>query len=99
MAASACKQARAHASSGREASAFFAISSSCTENSRAFAWAPVGVLTGTIVDPDESMNEPWWAVGGFGLPLRCVFLSRCFGWPRAAADAMSCRFREPPGEP
>ena len=29
----------------------------------AVAWAPVGVLAGTIVDPHESMDEPWIAVG------------------------------------
>jgi len=29
----------------------------------AVAWAPVGVLIGTIVDPDESMDEPWVMVG------------------------------------
>lgn len=31
----------------------------------AVAWAPVGVLIGAIVDPDESMDEPWVAVGAF----------------------------------
>lgn len=31
----------------------------------AVAWAPVGVLIGAIVDPDESMDEPWVMVGTF----------------------------------
>ena len=29
----------------------------------AVAWAPVGVLIGAIVDPNESMDEPWLMVG------------------------------------
>ena len=29
----------------------------------AVAWAPIGVLIGAIVDPDESMDEPWVMVG------------------------------------
>jgi hypothetical protein len=29
----------------------------------AVVWAPVSVLIGTIVDPDESMDEPWVAMG------------------------------------
>ena len=31
----------------------------------AIAWAPVGVLIGTIIDPDGSMDEPWVLVGTF----------------------------------
>ncbi len=31
----------------------------------AVVWAPVGVLIGMIVDPDESMDEMWFAVGGY----------------------------------
>ncbi len=31
----------------------------------AVAWAPVGLLIGSIVDPDGSMDEPWVAVGTF----------------------------------
>lgn len=31
----------------------------------AVAWAPVGVLVGLIVDPDESMDEMWPAIGGY----------------------------------
>lgn len=29
----------------------------------ALAWAPVGLLTGMIVDPDGAMDEPWILVG------------------------------------
>lgn len=29
----------------------------------ALVWAPVGLLTGLIVDPDGSMDEPWILVG------------------------------------
>ncbi len=31
----------------------------------AVVWAPIGVLIGMIVDPDESMDEMWFAVGGY----------------------------------
>ena len=31
----------------------------------AVVWALVGVLVGLIVDPDESMDEMWVAVGGY----------------------------------
>ena len=31
----------------------------------AAAWAPVGVLAGLIVDPDESMDEMWVAIGAY----------------------------------
>ena len=31
----------------------------------AVIWAPIGVLTGLIVDPDGSMDEMWVAVGGY----------------------------------
>ena len=42
----------------------------------AVAWAPVGVLIGAIVDPNESTDEPWLMVG-----LVPGFLCR-FGNPR-----------------
>ncbi len=28
-------------------------------------WAPVGAMTGLIVDPDESMDEMWVAIGAY----------------------------------
>lgn len=31
----------------------------------AAAWAPIGVLVGLIVGPDESMDEMWVAIGGY----------------------------------
>ena len=31
----------------------------------AVIWAPLGILTGIVVDPNESMDEPWVAVGAF----------------------------------
>ena len=31
----------------------------------AAVWAPIGVLTGLIVDSDGSMDEMWVAVGGY----------------------------------
>jgi hypothetical protein len=31
----------------------------------AVVWAPIAVVIGTIVDPDESMDEMWVAVGGY----------------------------------
>ena len=31
----------------------------------AVVWAPVGVLIGMIVDPDDSMDEMWVAVGAY----------------------------------
>jgi hypothetical protein len=31
----------------------------------AVAWAPLGVLFGVIVDPNDSMDEPWIAVGAY----------------------------------
>ena len=63
----------------------------------AFAWAPVGVLIGAIVDPDGSMDEPWVAVGmlpGFLCGVLFVTLLRLaegrrrlaeLTFPRAAA--------------
>lgn len=29
------------------------------------AWAPLGVLTGLILDPDGTMDEPWIAIGAY----------------------------------
>jgi hypothetical protein len=31
----------------------------------AAVWAPVALLIGTTVDPDESMDEIWWLVGAY----------------------------------
>ena len=31
----------------------------------AAVWAPIGVLVGLIVDPDESMDEMWPAIGAY----------------------------------
>ena len=31
----------------------------------AVVWAALGILTGIVVDPDESMDEPWVAVGAY----------------------------------
>ena len=31
----------------------------------AAVWAPIGVLVGLIVDPDESMDEMWVAIGAY----------------------------------
>jgi hypothetical protein len=31
----------------------------------AAVWAPIGVLIGMIVDPDESMDEMWFLVGAY----------------------------------
>jgi hypothetical protein len=63
----------------------------------AVAWAPVGVLIGAIVDPNESMDEPWLMVGmlpGFFCGVLFVLLLRLaegsgrraeLSLPRAAA--------------
>lgn len=29
------------------------------------AWAPIGVLVGLVVDPDDSMEEMWVAIGAY----------------------------------
>jgi hypothetical protein len=29
------------------------------------AWAPLGVLTGVLLDPTDTMDEPWIAVGAY----------------------------------
>ena len=45
----------------------------------AVVWAPVGVLIGAIVDPAESMDEPWMGVGalpGFFCGVLFVVLLR-----------------------
>jgi hypothetical protein len=40
------------------------------------AWAPLGVLTGVIVDSNGSMDEPWIAVGAYpGFLCGLVFAS------------------------
>ncbi len=42
----------------------------------AVVWAPIGVLIGMIVDPDESMDEMWFAVGGYpGFLCGAVFFA------------------------
>ena len=57
----------------------------------ALAWAPVGVLAGMIVDPHESMDEPWIAVGmllGFLCGVLYVTLLRLVG-DRGGRDELS----------
>ncbi len=42
----------------------------------AVVWAPIGVLAGLIVDPDDSMDEMWVAVGGYpGFLCGAVFVA------------------------
>ncbi len=68
----------------------------------AAVWAPVGVLTGLIVDPHGSMDEMWVAVGGYPGFLCGVVFSAVLGTaggrrgldevslPRAAAWGAVC---------
>ncbi len=42
----------------------------------AVVWAPVGVLIGMIVDPSDSMEEMWVAVGAYP-DFSCIVISSC----------------------
>ena len=51
----------------------------------AVVWAPVGVLIGMIVDPSDSMDEMWVAIGAYpGFLCGAVFL-QCLGLQRLEA--------------
>jgi hypothetical protein len=63
----------------------------------AVAWAPIGVVIGTIVDPRDAMDEPWVAVGVFpGFLCGAIFAAllgianghrRLADWPLSRAGA------------
>ena len=57
----------------------------------AAAWAPVGVLTGMIVDPDESMDEMWVLIGAYPGFLCGVVFSIVLGFAerRRRLDGLS----------
>lgn len=46
----------------------------------AIAWAPFGVLTGMILDPDGTMDEPWIALGVFPGFLSALVFSAVLGF-------------------
>lgn len=43
------------------------------------AWAPLGVLTGLILDPDGTMDEPWIAIGAYPGFLSALVFSIVLG--------------------
>lgn len=43
------------------------------------AWAPLGVLTGLILDPDGTMDEPWIAIGAYPGFLAALVFSIVLG--------------------
>ncbi len=45
----------------------------------AAVWAAAGVLLGTIVDPDDSMDEPWWAMGAYPAVLCAAIFAIALG--------------------
>ena len=63
----------------------------------AVAWAPIGVVIGTIVDPRDVMDEPWVAAGVFpGFLCGAIFAAllgiadghrRLAEWPLARTGA------------
>jgi hypothetical protein len=55
------------------------------------AWVPAALLVALIVDPNDSMDEPWLLVGM--LPASCAARSspRWRGSPTAVAGSTSCR--------
>ena len=42
-------------------------------------WAPLGVLTGLILDPDGTMDEPWIAIGAYPGFLSALLFSIILG--------------------
>ena len=59
----------------------------------ALVWAPVGVLIGTIVDPDGSMDEMWVLVGAYPGFLCGLAFSIVLGFAerRRSLDELSLR--------
>lgn len=48
----------------------------------AMVWAPIAILVGTrIIDPDNSMDEMWVAIGAYPAFLSAVLFSAMLGLP------------------
>ncbi|HEU5209232.1 MAG TPA: hypothetical protein VFU06_07460 [Longimicrobiales bacterium] len=58
----------------------------------AFAWAPVAILAGLVIDPDNSMDEMWFMIGALpGVLCGVVFavLSGLAGGDRSSTTALA----------